>query len=122
MSAASLGGPDFLAFIVEDVEAASRFWIDVVGLNPAPHSPPGAKLFETNSIPFAVRTPYPGETVGTANGVSIWFSLAGDVDEYRELLLQRGADAREARDGPFGRMFTLRSPEGFTVTVHASQP
>ena len=48
MSAASLGGPDFLAFIVEDVEAAARFWIEVVGLNPAPHGPPGAKLFETN--------------------------------------------------------------------------
>ncbi len=122
MSAASLGGPDFLAFIVEDVEEAARFWIDVVGLKPAPHSPPGAKVFETHSIPFAIRAPYPGETPGNANGVSIWFSLAGDVDDYREVLSQRGADAGEVKDGPFGRMFTLHAPGGFSLTVHAARP
>ena len=64
MSAPSLVGPDFVAFVVEDVKAAATFWADVVGLKPATHSPPGAQVFETSPIPFAIRTPRPGETVG----------------------------------------------------------
>ncbi len=32
MSAASLVGPDFFAFVVDDVESAATFWTDVVGL------------------------------------------------------------------------------------------
>ena len=122
MSAAILEGPDFLAFIVEDVEETAKFWTDVVGLKPAPHSPPGAKVFETRSIPFAIRAPYSGETCGNDNSVSVWFSLAGDVDDYRDSLLQRGADVGEVKDGPFGRMFALHAPGGFSVTVHAARP
>jgi len=121
MSAGRLVGPDFVAFVVEDVEAAATFWTDVVGLKRAAHSPPGAQLFETSPIPFAIRSPRPGETVGTGKGVAIWFSVADDVDEYRRALIHRGADAGEVDDGPFGRMFALRSPGGFSVIVHAGQ-
>lgn len=121
MSAGRLVGPDFVAFVVEDVEAAATFWTDVVGLKRAAHSPPGAQLFETNPISFAIRSPRPGESDGNGNRVAIWFSVAGDVNEYRAALMDRGADVGEVDDGPFGRMFTLRSPGGFTVTVHAGQ-
>ena len=44
MSSPSLTGPDFIAFVVDDVEAASAFWRDVVGLEPAAHSPPQARV------------------------------------------------------------------------------
>ena len=118
---ASLVGPDFVAFVVDDVEAAKTFWTDVVGLKRAEHSPPGGQVFETKPIAFAIRSARPGETLGCNAGIALWFSLAGDVDDYREELLRRGADASDVDDGPFGRMFTLRSPGGFTVTVHADQ-
>jgi len=121
MSAASLVGPDFFAFVVDDVESAATFWTDVVGLRPAAHSPPGTHVFETKPIAFALRKPRPGESVGGGAGVALWFSVAGDIDEFREELLHRGADPGDVGDGPFGRMFALRSPGGFTVTVHAAQ-
>jgi predicted enzyme related to lactoylglutathione lyase len=122
MTAASLAGPDFLAFVVDDLDAASRFWRDVAGLKLAPQSPPGAQVFLTRPVPFAVRVPRPGEVPGSGQGVAVWFSVSGDVDEYRAALVQRGATLGELRDGPFGRMFDLVAPGGFVVTVHASAP
>ena len=121
MSAVRVVGPDFIALVVDDVAAAATFWTNVVGLKPAAHSPPGAQVFETSPIAFAIRAPRPDEAVGGGAGVALWFSVAGNVDEYHEALLQRGADAGKVDDGPFGRMFTLRAPGGFSVTVHAGQ-
>ena len=119
MSAPSLTGPDFIAFVVDDVEAASAFWTDVVGLEPAAHSPPQAQVFKTSPIPFAIRAPRRGEPHANGHGVAVWFSVSGDVDQYRAEIQQRGAEVGELQDGPFGRMFTLAAPGGFAVTVHA---
>jgi hypothetical protein len=91
MTAASLAGPDFLAFVVDDLDAASRFWRDVAGLKLAPQSPPGAQVFLTRPVPFAVRVPRPREVPGSGQGVAVWFSVSGDVDEYRAALVRRGA-------------------------------
>ncbi len=122
MTASSLAGPDFLAFVVDDLDAASTFWRDVAGLKLAPQSPPGAQVFLTRPVPFAVRVPRSGEVPGSGHGVAVWFSVTGDVDDYRAALVQRGATPGESRDGPFGRMFELVAPGGFVVTVHASAP
>jgi hypothetical protein len=122
MSAPSLIGPSFLAFVVDDVAAASLFWTNVVGLKPAAQSPPGAQVFQTSPIPIAVRVPRAGEVLGSGQGLAPWFSVSGDVDEFREDLLQRGAHVGELQDGPFGRMFILVAPGGFVVTVHAGAP
>ena len=119
MSSPRLTGPDFIAFVVDDVEAASAFWRDVVGLEPVAYSPPQARVFNTSPIPLAIRAPRPGESPGTGQGVAVWFSVSGDVDEYRAELLRRGADVSEPQNGAFGRMFTLVAPSGFVVTVHA---
>jgi catechol 2,3-dioxygenase-like lactoylglutathione lyase family enzyme len=122
MSAPSPTGPSFVAFVVDDIAAASAFWTNVVGLTPAAHSPPGAQVFQTSPIPFAIRGPRPGELHGNGQGVAVWFSVSGDVDQYRAEVLRRGADVGEPQDGPFGRMFTLVAPGGFVVTVHAGAP
>ena len=122
MSAPRLIGPDFVAFVVADLEAACAFWTDVVGLEPAAHSPPQAQVFKTSPIPFAIRGPRQGESHATGDGVAVWFSVSGDVDQYRTELQQRGAEVGEVRDGAFGRMFTLVAPGGFAVTLHAGAP
>jgi len=77
MTAASLAGPDFLAFVVDDLDAASRFWRDVAGLKLAPQSPPGAQVFLTRPVPFAVRVPRPGEVPGSGQGLRFGFPSAG---------------------------------------------
>jgi catechol 2,3-dioxygenase-like lactoylglutathione lyase family enzyme len=122
MSTPSLAAPSFLAFVVDDVAAAAGFWTDVVGLEPAAQSPTGARVFQTSSIPFAVRVPRAGEQVGSGPGVAVWFSVKGDVDAFRATLLQRKANVSDVQDGPFGRMFILFAPRGYAVTVHAGAP
>lgn len=118
----NLVGPSFLAFVVDDLAAASAFWTDVVGLEPALQSPPGAQVYQTSPIPIAVRVAREGEVLESGQRLTAWFSLNGDVDEFRALLLQRGAHAGEPQNGPFGRMFVLSAPGGFAVTIHAAAP
>ncbi len=54
---AKIVGPDFIALQVRDLEASRRFYTDALGLEPAPQSPPGAVVFQTAPIPFAIREP-----------------------------------------------------------------
>ncbi len=53
-------GPDFIALQVSDLERSAEFYENALGLRRAPASPPGAVLFATTPIPFAVREPLPG--------------------------------------------------------------
>ncbi len=50
-------GPDFIGIQTEDLDAARTFYTEVVGLKVAAKSPPGAVVFDTKPVPFAVRTP-----------------------------------------------------------------
>src|SRR5712691_6220887 len=53
-------GPDFITLQARDVEAAAAFYETQLGLRRAPASPPGAVVFATTPIPFAIREPLPG--------------------------------------------------------------
>ena len=50
-------GPSFLALQVRDVAAAAEFNQTRLGLRRAAASSPGAVVFETSPVPFAVREP-----------------------------------------------------------------
>ena len=50
-------GPDFVALQVRDLEGSARFYTERLGLRRAPASPPGAVVFATEPVPFAVREP-----------------------------------------------------------------
>ena len=113
-------GPDFVGIQTENLDAARTFYTDVVGLKLAAHSPPGAVVFDTSPIPFAVRTP----VVELKNldrlgeGVAIWFGC-DDADALHNHLVERGTPIVFApKDGPFGRYFAFRDPFGYTITPH----
>ena len=53
-------GLDFVALQVRDVEQSATFYEKQLGLTRAPFAPPGAVVFTTTPIPFAVREPLPG--------------------------------------------------------------
>lgn len=113
-------GPDFIALQWRDLAAARRFYHETLGLELAPQSPPDAVVFATEPIPFAVRmplvdldlTPYLG------HGVALWLK----VDDSRALhdhLVEKGVEiVSSMTDGPFGKTFTFRDPEGYLVTIH----
>ncbi|WP_406398680.1 VOC family protein [Streptomyces sp. NBC_00879] len=115
-------GPDFIALQVRDVEAAATFYEDQLGLRRAPVSPPGAVVFATEPVPFAVREPLPGVDLGSVErpglGVALWFRTT-DAQALHDRLHAAGIPIVKApEDGPFGRMFTFVGPEGYAITTH----
>ncbi|MBB4636493.1 VOC family protein [Longimicrobium terrae] len=113
-------GPDFIGIQAEDLDAARTFYTEVVGLKAAAHSPPGAVVFDTSPIPFAVRTPL-GDWKGTdalGEGIAIWFGC-DDADALHDHLVAHGTRiVFPPKDGPFGRYFAFRDPFGYTITPH----
>ena len=117
---AHLTGPDFISIQVEDLDAARTFYVDVVGLKAADHSPPGAVVFDTAPVPFAVRKPLAELDAADERGlgIALWFGC-DDADALHDQLLAKGTSIVFApKDGPFGRYFAFRDPFGYTITSH----
>jgi predicted enzyme related to lactoylglutathione lyase len=115
-------GPDFIALQARDVAAAAAFYETQLGLRRAPASPPGAVVFATTPIPFAIREPLPGVNLDTAGrrgaGVALWLK-ADDAQALHDKLAAAGVPIVTApADGPFGRQFAFADPEGYVITVH----
>ncbi len=116
-------GPDFLALQVRNLERAAQFYETHLGLRRLPASPPGAIVFDTTPIPFAVREPLPGVDLDAATpwpglGVSLWLH-AEDAQVLHDQLTAAGVAVPVAPfDGPFGRTFTFTDPDGYAVTIH----
>jgi predicted enzyme related to lactoylglutathione lyase len=118
MSAVS--GIDFTALQVRDVQASADFYSDVVGLTRAESGPPGAVVFATEPIPFAVREPNIDldATDKLGWGVAMWFR-ADDVDAVLDRITAAQRPILvEPFDGPFGRTFSFADPDGYAITVH----
>ncbi|MEN5083059.1 VOC family protein [Bosea sp. TWI1241] len=116
-------GPDFIGIQVADLDAARTFYTEVVGLTAAPKGPPGAVVFDTKPIPFAVRTPVVDlDTVDIlGHGIAIWFGC-DDADALHDHLASRAVPIAFApKDGPFGRYFAFQDPFGYTITAHTMQ-
>jgi predicted enzyme related to lactoylglutathione lyase len=116
-------GPDFLALQVRDLEASATFYEQRLGLRRAPAGAPGAVVFATTPVPFAVRTPLPGVDLDAATprpglGVALWLH-ADDAQGLHDDLAAAGVAILSAPvDGPFGRTFTFADPDGYAVTIH----
>lgn len=116
-------GPDFIALQVRDLERAADFYEKQLGLSRAPSAPPGAVLFTTSPIPFAVREPLPGVDIDNATprpgvGVALWMHC-DEAQELHDSLAAAGtAILSEPEPGPFGLAFTFLDPDGYAVTIH----
>lgn len=118
---AKLTGPSFLALQVPDPDGSAAFYTEVLGLPRSGQSRPGAVVFDSRPVPFALRTPI-GELPGPAlrgRGVSLWFDTP-DADALHERLVGAGVRILSApADGPFGRFFVFEDPDGYTLTAHS---
>ena len=117
----SVTGPDFLGLQVRDLERAAGFYEQQIGLRRAPQSPPGAVVFITEPIAFAVREPLPGTDLDAGRpglGVALWLR-AEDAQAIHDRLVAQGVPIlTEPLDGPFGRAFVFQDPDGYAVTIH----
>lgn len=117
---ARLLGPDFVALQVRNLATSKQFYLQQLGLELAPHSPPNAVVFRTEPVPFAIREPAVDLDASPRLGwgVALWF-LADDADTLHAALQAAGVPiAQPLQDGAFGRQFTFVDPDGYTITVH----
>jgi predicted enzyme related to lactoylglutathione lyase len=115
-------GPDFIALQVRDLDRAAAFYEDHLGLRRVPAGPPGAVVFATAPVPFAVREPLPGFDLDAVDrpgaGVALWLH-AEDAQALHDSLDAAGVPiVAPPFDSPFGRTFTFADPDGYAVTVH----
>lgn len=116
-------GPDFVGLQVRDLAASRRFYEEFLGLEVTPQGPPGAVVFESEPIPFAVREPDVDldavehrKRLGW--GVALWMRCE-DADGLCAGLEEDGVEiAQEPFDGPFGRTFAFVDPDGYKITAH----
>jgi predicted enzyme related to lactoylglutathione lyase len=117
-------GPDFIALQVKDLRRSQSFYIDQLGLRAAAFSPPGAVVFDTRPIPFAVREPLVDLTVSPRLGwgVSLWLA-ADDAQGLHDRLVKAGVSVVQPLSrGSFGLQFSFSDPDGYTVTIHQPKP
>jgi catechol 2,3-dioxygenase-like lactoylglutathione lyase family enzyme len=117
---AEVVGPDFVALQVKDIRRSREFYTEQLGLRPVKESPPGAVVFETKPIPFAIREPLVdlSATSKLGWGISLWFSVS-DIHALRGRLQEQGVRIiRDVAPGPFGPNLTFEDPDGYLVTLH----
>ncbi len=113
-------GPDFIALQVRDLDASKAFYVDTLRLVAQPQSPPGAVVFDTSPVPFAIREPLVDldDVSQLGWGMSLWMSCA-DTEGAHQRLVDAGVTiTSDPSDGPFGRQFALRDLDGYPITVH----
>jgi predicted enzyme related to lactoylglutathione lyase len=113
-------GPSFIALQVSDLESSARFYTEELGLDRAPQSPPGAVVFATTPIPFALRVP----TVDLSAvkrlgwGVALWLKADDPSALHAELSEAGVAIVTPPFEGPFGLTFAFEDPDGYIITIH----
>ena len=114
-------GPDFISLQVRDLDTAAAFYEQRLGLRRAPASPPGAVVFTTEPIPFAVREPLPGTDLDAGQpglGIALWVKVDAAQALYDQLVAHGITIVTAPFDGPFGRTFALSDPDGYVITIH----
>jgi predicted enzyme related to lactoylglutathione lyase len=116
-------GPDFIALQVRDLSASRKFYVEIFGFEASAHCPPGAVIFKTEPIPFALREPLrPLPEAGPLGvGMALWLAC-NDADALHDLIVERGGVILSPlADGPFGRFFVAGDPDGYAITFHTAR-
>jgi predicted enzyme related to lactoylglutathione lyase len=113
-------GPDFITLQVGDLEASRHFYADMIGLKVSPEVRPNAVEFATQPIGFAIRKAVMDIGAGAqpGYGVILWFHSEDAAALFKQLKEQSVPITLDLTDGPFGKMFTFRDPDGYLITVH----
>lgn len=115
---------DFVSIQVQDMEKSELFYTETLGFKKGFAPNPHAVVFETGagSI-FAIRTPMIDltKTEARGTGISIWFKVPDADGLYQQLLAKKVEILKPIEDGPFGRVFIVKDPDGYGITIHGGK-
>lgn len=116
-------GIDFISIQVRDLEAAGKFYEEIVGLTRSESPNEHAIVFGNSPCVFAVRSPFPGVDLDAipqlGAGVGIWFQ-SDDVGGLHQRLVDAGVEiVTPPFMGPFGLTLIFRDADGYQITVHS---
>ncbi len=118
---AKLLGPDFISLQVRNLSASRTFYTEMLGFTVDPRfDAPDFVLFDTNSIPFALREAKVNldEAQQPGWGVTLWIDC-DQVNALHATLEAKGATIlTPPYDSPFGRAFVFADPDGYRITVN----
>jgi predicted enzyme related to lactoylglutathione lyase len=115
---------DFVSIQVFDMKKSEAFYTDILGFKKGLAPNPHAVVFETGSGSiFAIRTPLVDlEKIDIKGaGISIWFKVSNPDKLYQSLQEKQIPIIQPIADGPFGRVFILRDPNGYAITIHGNK-
>jgi predicted enzyme related to lactoylglutathione lyase len=116
-----LVSPSFISLQVRDLDTAAAFYEQRLGLPRAPASPPGAVVFATEPIPFAVREQLAVTDLDAGPpglGTALWFKVDASQALHDRLAAHEVTIVTAPFDGPFGRTFAITDPDGYVITLH----
>jgi predicted enzyme related to lactoylglutathione lyase len=120
-----VSGPDFIALQVRDLERATAFYEQEIGLKRTvpPQGVTGVVVFETSTIPFGLREPLPGTDL-ESGPLGLGVSLSLHVDNAKALhahLKSRGVPIlTDPFQTPIGLTFVFQDPDGYAIAVHGA--
>ncbi len=116
----TLSGPDFITLHVRDLAASRHFYAEVIGFKISPETRPNAVAFATQPISFAIRQTQIDLDAVTqlGHGVILWFRAEDSGALYARLKQHGIPIVQELAEGPFGKTFTFRDPDGYQISVH----
>lgn len=101
-----------------DLDAARRFYTQTLGLNVAAEHP--GMVLEFESAGGAELALMERPRTGSGTPQEVWFTVP-DADAYHAQVGAAGANVTQApHDGPFGRAFSVQTPDGHSLTFHES--
>ncbi|CAM3607540.1 VOC family protein [Deinococcus frigens] len=114
---------DFIALHTKELPAARRYYTEVLGFETTPGPPNAAVFTHAGGASLALRESLPHEVRDHSGaGATLWFAVP-DADTYHAQITAAGAQVTQPpQDGPFGRMFSVRTPDGHALTFHQAQP
>lgn len=101
----------FVTLHAPDYPATRAYFTDVLGFEVTEERPGANAFVSASGAGLAIRGDQ-GVALPVDTGVSVYF-IVPNLDSYHAQLVARGADIAEPpHDMPFGRTFTVRTPDG----------
>ncbi|GGR26248.1 VOC family protein [Deinococcus ruber] len=102
---------------IPEIQRARRYFTDILGFEVAQEHP--GNILEFAAAGGAELALMPGEAGRFS--ADLWL-IVPEVDSYHTRLASAGADIVEPlQDGPFGRMFSVLTPDGHRFTFHRGE-